>query len=139
MDIIKLPALSMRQDKLVKKYNFDKLFRTCIPKRETWEEAEGKALLQGELWFTDGSKGEGWAGAGLYDSAGKRGLPKPEISSILVWKCKKALNQLAGLNNVALIWVPGHSEIKGNKKADQLAMKGAAGLESILGPAPCCT
>ena len=71
MDIIKLPALSMRQDKLVKKYNFDKLFRTCIPKRETWEEAEGKALLQGELWFTDGSKGESWVGAGLYDSAGK--------------------------------------------------------------------
>ena len=30
---------------------------------------------------------------------------KPEISMILVWECKNALNQLAELNNVALIWV----------------------------------
>ena len=30
---------------------------TCIPNREAWEEEEGKALLQEELWFTDGSKG----------------------------------------------------------------------------------
>ena len=48
-----------------------------IPNREKWVEEEGKALLQGELWFTDGSKGEGWAGTGLYDSAGKRGLAIP--------------------------------------------------------------
>ena len=70
-DITELPTLSMRQDKTVKKYNFDKLIRTCIPKREAWEEEERKALLQEELWFTEGSKGKDWAGAGLYDSAEK--------------------------------------------------------------------
>ena len=72
-----------------------------------------------------------------------RAVGKPEISSILVWECKKALNQLAELNNVALIWVSGHSGIKGNEKADQLVKKGAAGKpigpEPILGLAPCCT
>ena len=54
-----------------------------------------------------------------------------------------ALNQLAELNDVALIWVRGHSGIKGNVKADQLAKKGSArkpiGPELILGQALCCT
>ena len=58
MDITELPTLSMRQNKTVKKYNLDKLFRTCIPNRGAGEEEEGKALLQRELWFTDGSKCE---------------------------------------------------------------------------------
>ena len=44
MDITELSTLSMRHDKKVKKYNFDKLFRTCIPNREAWEEEDGKAL-----------------------------------------------------------------------------------------------
>ena len=93
MGITELPTPSTKQDKTVKKYNFDKLFRTCTPNREAWEGEEGKALLQKELWFTDGFKG--------------------------------------------------HSGIKGNEKADQLAKEGGAGKpigqEPILGQAPCCT
>ena len=77
MDIIELPTLSMRHDKTVEKYNFNKLFQTCIPNMEAWEEEEEKALLRGKLCFTDGYKGERWASAGLYDSAGKRGLTIP--------------------------------------------------------------
>ena len=59
MDITELLPISMKQDKTVKNYNFDKLFRTCIPNRKAWkEEEEGEVLLEEELWFTDGSKGE---------------------------------------------------------------------------------
>ena len=53
MDITELPTPSMRQDKTAKKYNFDKLIRTCIPNREAWEEEEEKDLLQGKPWFGD--------------------------------------------------------------------------------------
>ena len=63
-----------------------------------------------------------------------RAVGKAEISSILAWECIKALNQLSETNNVALIWVPGHSGIKGNEKADQLAKKEAAGKP--IGPEP---
>ncbi|XP_033212494.1 ribonuclease H1-like [Belonocnema kinseyi] len=67
---------------------------------------------------------------------------KPDITSQLVWECKKALNKLAEKSEVAFIWVPGHTGIKGNGKADQLLRIGAAGEyigpKKVLGQAFCC-
>ncbi|XP_033218126.1 uncharacterized protein LOC117173596 [Belonocnema kinseyi] len=67
---------------------------------------------------------------------------KPDIISELVWECKKALNRLTEKIKVALIRVHGHTGIKSNQKADQLARSGAAGeyigLEPVLGLASCC-
>ena len=77
MEITELPTLSMRQNKTIKKYNFYKLFQTCNPNIEAGEEEEGKALLQGEVWFSNGSEGEVWTCAGLYDSTGKSCLAIP--------------------------------------------------------------
>jgi ribonuclease HI len=37
-----------------------------------------------------------------------------------------ALSALAERNEVTLMWVPGHSGILGNEKADELARQGAA-------------
>ena len=45
---------------------------------------------------------------------------KPDISSILAWECKEALNQLTEENKVTLVWVPGHKDIRSNERADQL-------------------
>ena len=139
-DIILLPTLAKRQDKMVKSYNFTKLFWTCIHEREAWKKEGWNLLLQGDIWYTDVSKGDEWTGAVLYASALRRGLAiplgrfptifqaelftilqcaeilreegkvckciticsdsqatinavgKPDISSILVWECKEALN-----------------------------------------------
>jgi ribonuclease HI len=52
----------------------------------------------------------------------------------LVWNCFQLLLELAGQNKVKLIWVPGHSGVEGNEKADQLAKLGAD--EPLLGPEP---
>ena len=190
-DIISLPTLAMRQDKMAKHYNFTNLFQTCIPEWEAWKKDGGNSLLQGDIWYTNGSKGDEWTGAGLYDSALRRGLAippgrfptvfqmevfailrcaeilrkegkvgkciticcdsqaaitavgKPDISSILVWECKEALNQLVEGNKVNLLWVPGHKGIRGCERADQQAKNGAArrpiGPEPLLGLAACCT
>jgi ribonuclease HI len=39
-------------------------------------------------------------------------------------------------NKVKLIWVPGHSGVEGNEKADKLAKLGVE--EPLLGPEPFC-
>jgi hypothetical protein len=53
----------------------------------------------------------------------------------LVWNCFQLL-ELAEQNKVKLIWVPGHSGVEGNGKADQLAKLGAD--EPLLGPELFC-
>ena len=47
-----------------------------------------------------------------------------KFKSKMVWNCRKLLNRLSTTNSVTLIWVPGHSDIKGNEIADELARKG---------------
>jgi len=53
--------------------------------------------------------------------------------SRLTWECKQALEELTRENEVILTWVPGHSGIYGNEKADQLARAGRIGPEPALG------
>ena len=63
-----------------------------------------------------------------------KALDNPKIVSRQVWECAQGLNELAKVNFVNLIWVPGHSGILGNEKADYLAS--TAGLEPLIGPEP---
>lgn len=63
-------------------------------------------------------------------------LESLESYSKLVQNCKDNLNTLATTNKVILRWVPGHSDIVGNEKADELARKGAD--TTLVGPEPFC-
>jgi hypothetical protein len=54
------------------------------------------------------------------------------VTSGLVAECLDALSALVSLNEVTLIWVPGHCGILGNEEADKLARQASAML--LLGP-----
>ncbi|KAJ8914612.1 hypothetical protein NQ315_015349 [Exocentrus adspersus] len=71
----------------------------------------------------------------LTDSqAALKGLWNHKVTSRLLWECWEELSDLARHNRVVLLWVPGHSGIKGNEKADELARKGSSA--SYIGPKP---
>ena len=48
------------------------------------------------------------------------------VRTITKHECLNQLNTLAGSNQVSIIWVPGHSGIHGNERADELAGIGAS-------------
>jgi ribonuclease HI len=150
--------------------------------REEWGKQEMPLLRNGEIWYTDGSKMGGGAGAGLWcsqegacesislgeyatvfqaevaailtsamialeaETKGRRikicsdsqaaiaALVAHNFNSRLVWDCKCALDRLGENNDVVLVWVPGHSGIKGNETADLLAKAGSTSC--MIGPEP---
>jgi ribonuclease HI len=70
----------------------------------------------------------------LSDSqAALKALRRPRVFSRLVAECLDALSELACLNEVTLVWVPGHRGIFGNE-ADKLARQASA--KPLLGPEP---
>jgi ribonuclease HI len=63
-------------------------------------------------------------------------LQAVKTTSPLVRQCQRALDDISTYHSVGLFWVPGHSAIRGNEIADQIAREGSAhhfvGLEPAV-------
>lgn len=59
-------------------------------------------------------------------SAALKALASFNIDSALILECWNKLNELAASNCLTLHWVPGHSDLEGNEKADELAREGSS-------------
>lgn len=66
--------------------------------------------------------------------AALKAFDKPQISSKLVRECVQELSYLGTRNKLRLVWVPGHSGISGNERADELARQGSN--TAYIGPEP---
>lgn len=80
-------------------------------------QAEIRAITEAANWL-------------LERNTGQRTVNSISVSSREVLKCRQALEALATRNMVRLLWVPGHSGVVGNKKADRLAGRGADGTRA---------
>ena len=63
-----------------------------------------------------------------------KALVSPVTTSKLIKECKEALIHRGLRNQITMVWVPGHSGIEGNEKADELARQGSAAVS--YGPEP---
>jgi hypothetical protein len=66
--------------------------------------------------------------------AALKALSSPKVMSRLVAEYLDALSELAGLNEVTLVWVTGHCGIFGSEEADKLVRQASA--KPLFGPKP---
>lgn len=65
--------------------------------------------------------------------AALKALSSPKTNSALTLKCWESLNIVSNRNKIKMTWVPVHSDIPGNEKADALAKQGTGSINRHTG------
>lgn len=96
--------------------------------------AEVRAILEGAYYNIELNRTNDIIFICSDSEAALKALSSVKFTSALTLETWEALNKLALSNRVDLLWVPGHSGIIGNERADALARIGA--LTSPIEPMP---
>ena len=67
----------MPRDKMTKAFMFDRKYRISLSERSDWTTGREKLPADGEIWYTDGSRGLKGTGDGVYRRTGGRGCTFP--------------------------------------------------------------
>ncbi|XP_008214028.1 uncharacterized protein LOC103317528 [Nasonia vitripennis] len=86
------------------------------------------AITEAAKWLLERSTGQRTVSFCSDSRAALMALDSISLSLKEVLRCRQALESLAEHNMVRLVWVPVHSGVVGNEKADKLAGRGANGI-----------
>lgn len=100
-------------------------------------QSEVFAILHAIYWLLDGNYQNRHICLFVDSQSALLALEAMHTSSCLVRECHSTLNSLASSNLVRLMWIPAHSDFRGNEMADGLAKAAcAANHEDFIGPLP---
>lgn len=111
----------------IENFGIEQYFR--LPDHNTVFQAEVMAITECVKWLNLNNRQKG-VKIFTDSQAAIKALSSTTVRTRTLLECRKQIDSLSDQGDVEVIWSPGHCEIMGNVRADELARKGA-GLQTI--------